>query len=96
MKKHRIKKPEDLSELLGLSEADALEAKIKADMMGEIRKLIEKKGLTHQEVADISGIGRTVITQVVNCSIQRITIDRLLRILVSLGVSPVIKYKKAA
>ena len=96
MKKHKIEKAQDLSKLLGLSDADALEAEIKAEMMGKIRELIEKQKLTHQEVADLSGIGRTVITQIVNCSIQRITIDRLLRVLVSLGISPVIKYKKAA
>lgn len=92
MKKHTIKHAHDFSKLLGLSEADGIEAQIKAEMMKKIRDIINKKGLTHQDVADLSGIGRTVITQIVNCSIQRITIDRLLKVLISLGISPVIRY----
>ena len=96
MKNHTVKTAKDLSKLLGLSEADAIEAEIKAGMMKKIRDIVSKQGLTHQEVADRSGVGRTVITQFVNCSIQRITIDRLLKVLISLGISPVIKYKKAA
>ncbi|MDH5580441.1 MAG: helix-turn-helix domain-containing protein [Bdellovibrionales bacterium] len=96
MKKHIIKNTKELGKLLGLSEADAIEAEIKSDMMGKIRELITKEGLTHQEVADRSGVGRTVITQIVNCSIQRITIDRLIRVLVSLDTHPVIKYKNLA
>lgn len=96
MKKHTIKDAKDLSKLLGLTNAAAIEAEIKADMMKKIRELIGKQGLTHKEVADRSGVGRTVITQIVNCSIQRITIDRLVKVLISLGVSPIVKYKKAA
>lgn len=96
MKKHEIKSSSDLSDLLGLNESDAIEAEIKSELMGKIRSLIEKKKITHQEVAELSGVGRTVITGIVNASIQRITIDRLLRVLVSLGIKPEIKYKKAA
>ena len=93
MKKHAIKNTKDLSKLLGLPDTDAIEAEFKADLMKKIREQIKKLGLTHQQVADISGVGRTVITGIVNCSIQRITIDRLIRVLISLGISPEIKYK---
>lgn len=96
MKRHTVKGAKDLSRLLGLSEADAIEAEIKADMMKKIRDLVVNEGLTHQEVSDMSGVGRTVVTQIVNCSIQRITIDRLIKVLISLGITPQIKYKKAA
>ncbi len=96
MKRHTVKGAKDLSKLLGLSDSDVIEAEIKANMMKKIRDLVTKQGLTHQEVSDRSGVGRTVVTQIVNCSIQRITIDRLVKVLISLGVSPVIKYKKAA
>ena len=96
MKRHAVKGAKDLSKLLGLSEADAIEAEIKGDMMKKIRELVAKEGLTHQEVSDMSGVGRTVVTQIVNCSIQRITIDRLVKVLISLGITPQIKYKKAA
>lgn len=96
MKKHKIKSPSQLSDLLGLTKSDAIEAELKSELMGKIRDLISKKKLTHQEVADLSGVGRTVITGIVNASIQRITIDRLFRVIVSLGLKPEIKYKKSA
>lgn len=96
MKRHTVKGAKDLSKILGLSDADVIEAEIKADMMKKIRDLVSKQELTHQEVSDLSGVGRTVVTQIVNSSIQRITIDRLIKVLISLGVSPVIKYKKVA
>ncbi len=94
MKKHTIKSAKDLTKLLGLSETEAVEAEIKVDLMKKIRDQIDKLGLTHQQVAERSGVGRTVVTGIVNCSIQRITIDRLIKVLISLGISPVIKYKK--
>ncbi len=93
MKKHVIKNTKDLSKILGLPDSDAIEAEFKAELMTKIRKQVNKLGLTHQQVADISGVGRTTITGIVNCSIQRITIDRLIRVLISLGISPEIKYK---
>jgi predicted XRE-type DNA-binding protein len=96
VKKHKIKSPSQLSDLLGLTKSDAIEAELKSELMGKIRDLISKKKLTHQEVADLSGVGRTVITGIVNASIQRITIDRLFRVIVSLGLKPEIKYKKSA
>jgi predicted XRE-type DNA-binding protein len=96
MKKHVVKNSKDLSKLLGLSDSDAIEAELKADMMKKIKDQVSKQALTHQEVANKSGVGRTVITQIVNCSIQRITLDRLVKVLISLGIAPIIKYKKAA
>ena len=81
MKKHTVGNAKDFGNLLGLSDSDVIEAEIKASLMKKIRDLVKKQGLTHQEVAEISGIGRTVITQIVNCSIQRITIDRLIKVL---------------
>ncbi len=96
MKKHIIKNAGDLAKLLGLPDASAIEVEMKADLMEKIGERVLKLNLTHQEVAELSGVGRTVITGIVNCSIQRITIDRLVRVLVSLGIAPVIKYKKVA
>ena len=87
MKRHRITQSQDLAKLLGLSNVDVEHAKIKSDMMKKIRDLVAKQGFTHQEVSDKSGVGRTVVTQIVNCSIQKITIDRVLKVLISLGMT---------
>lgn len=96
MKKHKISSSKNLASLLGLDESSAIEAKLKSDLMEKIRKEVSKRGLTHQEVADLSGVGRTVVTGIVNSSIQKITIDRLVRVVASLGVSLEFKFKKAA
>ncbi len=63
--------------------------------MLKIRKEVEKQELTHKEASDLFGVGRTVVTGILNCSIQRITIDRLVRVLSSLGIKAELKYKKA-
>jgi predicted XRE-type DNA-binding protein len=96
MKQIRVKNTKHMAELLGLSETHAIEAELKTKIMAKIKETIEAKGLTHQEVADLSGLGRTVITGIVNFSIQRITLDRLIRVLVSLGITPEVKFKKSA
>ena len=96
MKKHTVKNAIELSELLGLTAADGIEAELKSSLMIKIRKEIEKNSLTHDQVSKLSGVGRTVITGIVNCSIQRITIDRLVKVLSSLGVKAEFKFKKAA
>jgi predicted XRE-type DNA-binding protein len=96
MKKKTAKSAFELSELLGLNASDAIEAELKASLMLKIRTEIERNQLTHQEVSDLSGVGRTVITGIVNCSIQRITLDRLVRVLSSLGVRAELKFKKAS
>jgi len=85
----------ELSAILGLTPADAIEAELKSTLMKKIRNEVEKKNLTHLEVSKLSGVGRTVITGIVNCSIQRITIDRLIKVLASLGVRAEFKFKKA-
>lgn len=94
MKKHIIKSSKDFSKIIGLSDSDALEAEIKVEIMNRIRDQVKKLNITHEEASKISGVGRTVITGIVNHSIQRITIDRLFKVLISLGVSPVIKFKE--
>lgn len=96
MKKKTAKNAAELSELLGLDPSDAVEAELKSSLMNKIRKEVQKQKLTHKEVANLSGVGRTVITGIVNCSIQRITIDRLVKVLSSLGVKAELKYKNAA
>ena len=96
MKHHKFKSTKELAKHLGLSEARGIEAELKAKMMLKIKELVKEKELTHQEVADLSGVGRTVITGIVNSNIQSITMGRLLKVLVSLGVEPEIRFKESA
>ena len=96
MKSKNYKDAKELGRALGVSEQDVLLSELKANMTKQIEKLVKKKGLTHQELATISGVPRSAITGIISGSLQRVTIDRLVRILNSLGKTVDFKLKDAA
>ena len=69
---------------------------MKAKLTKEIIKAISKEELTHKEVADLSGVPRSAVTGIINGSLQKVSIDRLIRILGTLGKTVELKVKKAA
>ncbi len=92
----KYKKLDQFAEDIGVSSASAAEAEVKAKLTKAIIVEIKKQNLTHQEVAEQSGISRTTITGIVSGSLQKITVDRLLRVASSVGLSVDIKIKKSA
>ena len=85
MKSKRYEDMKDIAKDLGLDPKMGELAQLKADLTKEIIKTIENKELTHQEVAELSGAPRSAVTGIVNGSLQKVTVDRLMRILLSLG-----------
>lgn len=96
MKTTKYKSITNLAEDIDLDLQVALVAEFKAKLTFEIIKVVSKKKLTHQEVAILSGLSRSSVTGVISGSLQRVSIDRLMRILLSLGKSVSIKVKDAA
>ena len=94
MKKY--KNVSDLSVSLGLSKERGQLAELKSRLTKEIIKSIEVNELTHQELANLSGVPRSAITGIINGSLQKVTLDRLLRVLFSLGLKIEMKIKAAA
>jgi predicted XRE-type DNA-binding protein len=94
MKKY--KNISDLSVSLGLSKERGQLAELKSKLTKEIIKSIEVNELTHQELANLSGVPRSAITGIINGSLQKVTLDRLLRVLFSLGLRIEMKIKAAA
>lgn len=92
----RYKSMKDFAKAIGLSESRGLEAEVKADLTKALIKEIERQGLTHQEVAEVSGVSRTTVTGIVNNSLQKVTVDRLLRILGAVGLGVEVRIKKAS
>ena len=86
----------DLSVSLGLSKERGQLAELKSRLTKEIIKFIEVNELTHQELANLSGVPRSAITGIINGSLQKVTLDRLLRVLFSLGLKIEMKIKAAA
>lgn len=94
MKKY--KKVSDLAISLGVAKERGQLAELKSRLTKEIKKFIEANELTHQDLADLSGVPRSAITGIINGSLQKVTLDRLLRILFSLGLKIEMKIKTAA
>ena len=96
MKSKNYKKLTDLALALGLPESRGHIAMIKAKLTKEIINTIEQSGLTHQEVSDLSGVPRSSITGIITGSLQKVSIDRLVRIITALGKNVELKIKTAA
>ena len=95
----KFKTYKDVSELataMGLPAEIGLIAEIKAKMVKEVAQSVEKRGMTHQELSDLSGVPRSAITGIINGSLQKVSIARLIRLLVALGNTVDLKIKKIA
>lgn len=76
----------DLCILLGVPETEAPKLKIRLELAKAIRRVIEKKDLTHAQASAKSGVGRTVMTAIMNGNLDKISTDRLIDIAQSLGL----------
>ncbi|NOT77506.1 MAG: XRE family transcriptional regulator [Bacteriovoracaceae bacterium] len=93
MKKYKNAK--ELALAIGLSEERGQLAELKAKLTKEIILTLKHQNLTHQELSNLSGVPRSAITGIINGSLQKVTIDRLVRILFSLGYIIDMKLKVA-
>jgi len=85
-----------LARELGISKGRALEAVVKADLIAAVLKAAEKKGLTHVELAQRSGLPRSAVTGILSGSLQKVTIDRILKLIEAAGLEAEIKVREAA
>ena len=80
------KSTRELCKLLEVPPSEAAKIVIRRKLLLAIKKRIEKKGWTHHKAARRSGVGRTVITAIVNGNLDRISTDRLIEISEKLGL----------
>ena len=92
----RYKNSAELAVALGLPAEIGQLSDLKAKLTKEIIKNIIHQQLTHQELSQLSGVPRSAITGIINGSMQNVTLDRLIRILSSLGLRIEMKIKIAA
>jgi predicted XRE-type DNA-binding protein len=78
------------------SEAGALEAVMKAEIIEAVRKAMAKKSLTHAAVARTSGLPRSAVTGILSGSLQRVTLDRLLKLVEAVGLTMELRVRNAA
>lgn len=77
---------QELCKILGLPASEGPKVRMRVDLAIAIRHSIERKKMTHQQTAEKSEVGRTVITAIMNGNLQKITTDRLIDIAQVLGL----------
>ena len=70
-----------LARQLAIPKRRGMEAVIKARTIAAIAQEIGRRGFTHAELAARSRLPRSAVTGILSGSLQKVTIDRLLRLL---------------
>ena len=91
----KFKNLRDLSVSLGLPTSRGLEAEMKATLTKALIREIERRGLTHNQVAELADVSQSTVTGIINGSLQKVTVDRLLRIIGAIGLGVEVRVKKA-
>ena len=86
----------ELAKQLGISQSRGMEAVIKAQLITAVLKNAKKEGLTHEELAKRSGLPRSAVTGILSGSLQKVTIDRILKLLDASNLVAEVKVRKAA
>ena len=86
-----IKNVGQLCKALGLPKSQAARIEVRRDLVVAIHEKIKERKLTHLQAAKLAGVGRTVITGIMNGSIARVSTDKLLEIADRLGLEVHIK-----
>jgi predicted XRE-type DNA-binding protein len=86
----------EMAKLLGISPARGMEAVIKAQLITAVLEAVKKQKLTHVELAKRSGLPRSAVTGILSGSLQKITIDRVLKLVEAANLVAEVKVKSAA
>lgn len=86
----------ELAKQVGISPARGMEAVIKAQLISAVLKAVEKHRLTHAELAQRSGLPRSAVTGILSGSLQKVTIDRVLRLAEAANLEAQVKVRDAA
>lgn len=86
----------ELAEVLGLERADGIEFAVRSALNTKIIEVMQKRKLTHAQVAALAGTSRTRVTAIVNRNTKDISTDLMLRVLGALGVSAKVTFGRAA
>lgn len=86
----------ELARLLDLPDEDFAAMELRVAVLKKIISEVGKQGLTHAQVATLTGTSRSRMTSIVNGAIQDVSTDLLLRVLLALGIRARVTFAKAA
>ncbi len=96
MKTRKYNNIDDFGNDLGLSQDQIEIAKLKSKLKQQIQKKAQKLDLTMPEIAELSGLTRTVVSGIINGSLQSVSMERLMRLAFALDLTVDLKVKDAA
>src|SRR5438552_16274194 len=85
----------ELAKALGLTPADGAEIALRSDLNSKIVDVVQRKGLTHAQVARLARTSRTRVTAIMNRNTKDISTDLLLRVPYSLCHTPKLNFQTA-
>lgn len=85
-----------LAKLLHIPKSRGLEAVVKAQLIAAIVREVDRRGLTHADLAARSGLPRSAVTGILAGSLQKVTIDRVLRLVEAAGLEAEVRVRRAA
>ena len=85
-----------LAKELNISKGRSLEAVMKSRLISAVLRQIDRRKLTHAELAKRSGLPRSAVTGILSGSLQKVTIDRVLRLVEAAGLEAEIRIRSAA
>jgi len=80
------KNARELCKILGLPLSEAPKVEMRTQLVIAIKRAIERGNLTHLQAAHKAGVGRTVITAIINGNLGSISTDRLIDVAHRLGL----------
>jgi len=85
-----------LATQLNVSKPRGLEAVMKAQLISAVLREADRRALTHAQLAKLSGLPRSAVTGILSGSLQKVTIDRVLRLVDAAGLEVQVKVRRAA
>lgn len=88
--------PGQLAKQLGIPKSRGLEAVLKAQLIAAVVQEVGRRRLTHVDLAARSGLPRSAVTGILSGSLQKVTIDRVLRLVEAAGLEADVRVRRAA
>lgn len=96
MKTKRYKNIDELGKDLGISPERIGISEMKTKLKQRIVKETLKRNVTSAELADLSGLTRSVVSGIVNGSLQSVSLERLIRLAFAIDLVVELNIRRAA
>ena len=93
---NRTTSADRLAKLLAIPKSRGLEAVLKAQLIAAVLREVDRRGLTHAGLAAAAGLPRSAVTGILSGSLQKVTIERVLRLVEAAGLKAEIRVRRAA